>query len=388
MTTEVKAAVDAMNEAFAGFVKRNDQRIVDLETNVGARLDTLSDAIDRVNGASRASSPGELDGVYAALGEFAVSGNPSALTKASPRGAMTVESNPDGGYAVPPEMTGELIRRIQDVSPVRQVARISSTTSDEYQILGTSSFAGGAWVGETDSRADTATPGLLVNAIKVHEQYCQPKASQKLLDSAIYDIGTWLVEEGAENFGAMEGLAFVSGDGVLKPRGFTTYTTSSDDDPDRDVTAMQYVPTGNATAFKADPDGPDAFIDIIQKSRPRYRRNAVWMMNSATLAAVRKMQDSNGSYLFQPSMLAGEPDRILGYRVVVAEDMADLGAGAFPVAFGDFSQGYRIVDHAVGLSLLRDPYTDKPNVRFYMTRRVGGAVVDFNAIKLLKCATS
>ena len=213
------------------------------------------------------------------------------------------------------------------------------------------------------------------------------KASQQLLDDAAIDVGLWLVGKVSTRFAQKEGAAFVSGDGVGKPRGFVDYgaTAVTTDDATRPWGKLQYVPTGVADNFGTTPG--DALIDLTAELKSEYLPNASWLMNRRSAAKVRKFKDGDGNYLWQPNAQQGNPPLLLGYPVRLAEDMPSVGAGTFPVAFGDFRRGYTIVER-LGLRVLRDPYSEKPYVLFYCYNRVGGDVTNFEAIKLLKCATS
>ena len=208
-----------------------------------------------------------------------------------------------------------------------------------------------------------------------------------MLDDAFFDVETWLAEELSEEFAEKEGTAFVLGDGVSKPKGFRTYPTEATADSSRDFGTLQYVPTGVADGFPAT-DKADILIDLTTTLRAPYRKGAVWLMNSSSLAVVRKFKDSNGDYIWRAGLIEGQPSLLLGYPVYEVEDMPSIGAGSFPIAFGNFKRGYTITDHVKGVRLLRDPYTNKPYVHFYTTKRVGGGIVNSQAIKLLKIATS
>ena len=254
--------------------------------------------------------------------------------------------------------------------------------------------ASGGWVGEKASRADTNTPGVGEQTIEVFEQYAQPKATQRLLDDAEVDIEAWLAGKIADILTRTENTAFVSGNGVNKPKGFLGYASAAvtTADASRDWGKLQYIATGAAGAF-ASPNASasrlpaDVLIDLIQATKPLYRANGRFAMNRATAGAVRKLKDGDNNYLWQPSIVAGQPDQLLGYPVSELEDMPDIASNTFSIAFGDFRRGYQVIDRQ-GIRVLRDPYTEKPFVKFYTTKRVGGDVTDFDAIKLLKFGTS
>lgn len=304
--------------------------------------------------------------------------------------ALSVGVEADGGYWVTPEISDRVIARQFDTSPIRAIANVVTIGSDAIEFpTDSNDIATGGWVGESDARAETATPEVAMKRIPVHEQFANPRATQKLLDDAAFPVEQWLADKIADKFLRDENAAFVSGNGVSKPRGYLDYgaaATTGDDDA-RAWGVLQYVPSGNASGFAATAPG-DALIDLVHKLKAVYRARAVWVMNRATAAAIRKFKDQQDNYLWPVgSLQQGQPERLLGFPVVEAEDMPDVAAGALPVAFGDFMAGYQIVDRQ-GIRTLRDPFTAKPFVQFYTTKRVGGDVVDFDAIKLFKIATS
>jgi HK97 family phage major capsid protein len=206
------------------------------------------------------------------------------------------------------------------------------------------------------------------------ELFANPAASQAMLDDAAFDVESWLAGEIATEFARAEGAAFVSGDGVNKPRGFLTGTPTDEPDDERAFGTLQYLATGAAGAFPAS-SPQDRLIDLIQSLRTPYRQGAAFVMNSATLARIRKFKTADGAFLWQPAMASGRPDTLLGYPVVEAEDMPDIAADSFAIAFGNFRAGYLIAERSE-TSILRDPFTHKPFVHFYAVKRVGGAVTN------------
>jgi HK97 family phage major capsid protein len=218
------------------------------------------------------------------------------------------------------------------------------------------------------------------------ELFANPAASQAMLDDAAFDVEAWLAGEIATEFARAEGSAFISGDGVNKPKGFLTGTPTDEPDDERAFGTLQYLATGNAGAFPAS-SPQDVLIDLIQTLRTPYRQGAAFVMNSATLARIRKFKTADGAFLWQPAMASGQPDTLLGYPVVEAEDMPDIAADSFSIAFGNFRAGYLIAERQE-TSILRDPFTHKPFVHFYAVKRIGGAVTNSEAIKLLKFGVS
>jgi HK97 family phage major capsid protein len=308
------------------------------------------------------------------------------------RNALKVGSDPDGGYWVPATASTKIIQRLFETSPMRSVADIMVIGTDRLELpKDVNEGTSGGWVGETQSRTETATPQTGTHVIPAHEQYAEPRATQKLLDDAVVDVESWLSAKIADILTRTENTAFVSGTGVSKPRGFLDYgsAATATDDSGRAWGILQLVNTGTSGGFgefdstNADNVGP--LIDIVHKVKGAYRQGAVWTMNRNTLAEVRKLRDGNGNLIWQPSLQVGNPNTLLGFPIVEFEDMADIAADSLSIAFGNFRIGYQIVDR-FGIRVLRDPYTSKPFVKFYTTKRVGGDVINFDAIKLLKFA--
>jgi HK97 family phage major capsid protein len=237
------------------------------------------------------------------------------------------------------------------------------------------------WVAETAGRPETATPSFAEIAPPMGELYANPAASQAMLDDAAFDVEQWLAGEIATEFARAEGAAFVNGTGVNRPRGFLSEPVAADADGARAFGTLQYVPSGAAGAFGANPQ--DRLIDLVQALRSPYRQGASFVMNSATLSTIRKVKTADGAFLWQPGLIEGRPDTLLGYPVVEAEDMPDIGANTLSIAFGNFRIGYLIAERQE-TQILRDPFTNKPFVHFYATKRVGGAVVNSEAIKLMR----
>lgn len=287
----------------------------------------------------------------------------------------------DGGYAVPRELDAMIGRVLKDISPIRQIAQVVQTGSAGYRKLVTGNGTSSGWVSEAAARPVTATPTFYEIAPPSGELYANPAASQTMLDDAAFDLEAWLAEEIATEFARAEGAAFVNGTGVNQPKGFLKATLSSADDAARAFGSVQYVGSGNATGFDTAPEAK--LIDLVHTLKAAHRQGASWVMNSATMAAVRKLKTSDGAFLWQPGLIEGQPDRLLGYPICEAEDMPDIGAGTTPIAFGNFRAGYLIAERSA-TSILRDPFSNKPFVHFYATKRVGGQVLDSDAIKLLK----
>lgn len=298
--------------------------------------------------------------------------------------AMSVGSDPAGGYWVDPAMSNKLATKIFESSPIRQIANVETIGTDALEGAKDLEEASTGWVGETEARTETSTPTVGEWRIPVFEQYAMPKTTQKLLDDASRDVGAWLTNKVSGKMARTENTAFLVGDGDKKPRGLMTPTFVSTADATRAWGEVQFIGTGVSADFPAAPAGWNIFIDTIAAVKAPYRQNAKWVMNRSTLAASMKEQDSNGQYFWTSDLTSnGFGFRVLNFPVVEAEDMADIAANSLSIAFGNFQEAYTIVDRA-GIVVLRDPFTDKPHVLFYTTKRVGGDVVNFEAYKAIK----
>lgn len=333
------------------------------------------------------SDPGALREIGEAFRGFIKSGDKSGFVELEKKGMMR-GSDPDGGYAVIPEFSNGITSTLKAVSPMRRLANVRSISTDALEELYDIGDAEAEWVGEVEARPETDSPPLGKWRIPAHELYAMPKASQQLLDDAAIDIGKWLVDKVSKRFAQKEGNAFVLGNGVGKPRGFLDYGAAAvtTDDATRPWGKLQYIATGVDGDFAASAKG-DKLIDLQAELKTGYLPNAVWLMNRRTRAQVRKFKDSQQNYVWQQSLIAGQPDLLLGHPVELDEEMPAIASNSFSVAFGDFRAGYTIVDR-IGIRTLRDPFTAKPYVLFYCYARSGGDVTNFEAIKLLKFATS
>lgn len=291
---------------------------------------------------------------------------------------MSVGSDADGGFWVSPDMSGRMVEFVYETSPVRRLAAVQEISTDALEGDYDLNEAGtGGWVGETETRAgDTATPGVGGWRIPVHEQYAEPRATQKLLDDARIDVEAWLAGKVAAKFGREENTAFVSGNGVARPRGFLTYTAGTPSAAAFD--RVRQVNSGAAAALTS-----DGLVDLVFALKSIYRLGARFGMNRTTEAAVRKLKDGQNNYLWQPDFTQRASASLLGFPIEEMPDMPDVAAGNLPVVFANFAEAYQIVDRA-GIRVLRDPYTTKGRVKFYTTKRVGGGVVGFEAILLQK----
>lgn len=298
--------------------------------------------------------------------------------------SLSTAVNSDGGYLVDPQMSDTISSVMNSTASIRGIANVVNVEATSYDVLVDHTEVGAGWATETDATAETDTPVIDRISIALHELSALPKASQRLLDDAAFDIESWLAGRIADKFADAESLAFVSGDGVNKPRGFLSHTTV--DNSGWTWGNLGYVVTGADGDFVTG-NSADAILDLVYSLDAAYRANATFTMNSKTAGAVRKMKDADGRFLWSDGLAAGEPARLLGYPVLIVEKMPDIASNEYAIAFGDFAKGYTIAERP-DLRILRDPFSAKPNVLFYATKRVGGDVSDFAAIKLLKFGTS
>lgn len=428
MSEEIKkaaSAIDALHAGFEEFKKANDERLAQIEKKGSADVvteaklqkieadlekaqkiadeavlaskrqsrvvtDANGDAVDldrkaqdwaTMNARRRGTVAGsfgaaDMDGYKAAFDTFLRKGE--EVMGPDERKALSVGTDPDGGYVVNPDLSGRIVMKVFESSPMRAYASVQVISSDALEGLFDLNEASSGWVGETDSRGDTNTPQLGKWRIPAHELYAKPKATQKLLDDASINMEAWLASKVAEKFARDEANAFVVGNGSNKPRGFLTYSSGT-----TIPGTIERFDTGVNGAFAAAPNGGDVLINALYGLKQQYRANATWFMNRATLKLTRKLKDSDGAYLWSPGIAAGQPASLLGYPVASFEDMPDPATDSLSIAVGDMREAYQIVDR-LGIRTLRDPYSAKPYVEFYTTKRVGGDVVNFEAIKLIE----
>jgi HK97 family phage major capsid protein len=399
---ELKEAFGEFMTAFEAFKAANDERLDQIErratdTVTADKVERLNQAVDEQKraldemvlagqrpplGVSPAQAPGAREH-KSAFERYVRKGDAGGLDRFEVK-ALSSQSDPDGGYLVPRETENAIDRVLAKVSPMRAIATVRQIGAASFRKPIATAGADSGWVGETVSRSETNAPPIGVVEFPAMELYAMPSATQSLLDDAYINIEQWLADEVQTVFAEQEGAAFVSGDGVNRPRGFLTYATVAD--ASWAWNRIGYIASGAAGAF-ASSNPSDALIDLAYAPRQGYRANGHWLMNRKTEAAVRKLKDGQGNYIWQPGTAPGQPATLLGYPVQEAEDMPDIAANAYAIAFGDFARGYLIVDR-VGVRVLRDPYSAKPYILFYTTKRVGGGVQNFEAIKLMKFALS
>lgn len=405
--TDPAALIREVHTTFAAYREVNDRRIAELEAGRGdvvtnehvdrinASLTELTNTVNAQretidalqlsggNGGNGVSVTADQRAYSAAFGEYFRRGRGEEnLNTLAVQAALTTQSNPDGGFVVPVEMDSQITRVLGIVSAMRQISRVVSTSTGSYKSLVSQGGAGAGWVGEENARPATSTPTLSEIATFVGELYANPAATSTLLEDASVDIAAWLADEVGITFAEQEGAAFISGNGINKPKGFLAYPTVVNDN--YAWGKLGFKVTGAAAAFAAS-NPADAIIDLFYSLKAGYRNNASFLTSDAVMGKVRQMKDGQNNYLWAPPTATG-PDTILGKPVVTDDNMPALAANAFPMAFGDFQRGYLISDRR-GATVLRDPFTNKPYIHFYTTKRVGGGVANFEAIKLLKCST-
>lgn len=393
-SAETTAKVDRINDAITALQAQlaeqndaNDRRIEDIEnrlnrSQIGAgRLGRIDDE-QRVRYAAwqsglqhRRIDPADVDlelirNYTRAFDAYVRTGDTRLFNE------MSVGSDPDGGYLVSPDLSGTIVTMIRETSPIRSIASQQSISTDALEgDLDLDEAGTGGWVSETASRSgDTSTPQIGGWRIEVHEQYAEPRVTQKVLDDSQINVDSWLIAKVADKFARTENTAFVLGDGAGKPRGFMTYPAGVP--APGSWAQIEQVKSGDAALVK-----PDGLIDLVFSLKPAYRQGAVFGMNRLTQRDVRKLKDGQNNYLWQPDFTKLGQATLLGFPIVDMADLDDIGAGNLPIVFGDFRAAYLIVDRA-GISVLRDPYTTKGRVKFYTTKRVGGGCVNFEALKI------
>ena len=413
-TPEARAAMHEMMAAFEAFKGANDARLDEIErknssdtlleekvaridqavASAQARLDRVVSESRRpelgsapsVSAFGRATSPdgGGLEETKAAFDGYLKTGqSPQYFGGLELKAGLSTASN-SAGYVVPEQTERAIERRLMAGSPMREIATVRTVGAGVFRKPVSTAGVASGWVAETAARPETDPATLALLEFPAADLYANPAATQSLLDDALIDLDEWLAAEVEDAFSAQETQAFVTGDGVNKPKGFLSYDIVAE--ADHDWGEIGYVASGAAGAFAT--TGPtDRLIDLVYAPKAQYRPNGRFVMNRKTVSAVRKFKDADGNYIWQPATRAGETASLLGYRVTEIETMPDIAANSAAIAFGDFQRGYLIVDRA-GVRVLRDPYSAKPYVLFYTTKRVGGGVQNFDAIKVMKFAAT
>lgn len=374
---DVRRAVSGFVTQFKGFQAEIETKLQQTEERM-TMLDrkTMTAARTPLAGATEAGAPHKK-----AFNAYVRSGDDDGLRGLELEGkALSSAVNSDGGYLVDPQTSETVKSVLNTTASIRAIASVVNVEATSYDVLVDHTDVGAGWATEASTIAESDTPQIDRITVQLHELSALPKASQRLLDDAAFDIEGWLAGRIADKFARAEAGAFINGDGIDKPKGFLVHAAV-----DNDVWAwgnLGYVPTGVAGEVTA-----DSIVDVVYALGAQYRANASFVMNSKTAGLVRKLKDMDGRFLWSDGLAAGEPARLMGYPVLIAEDMPDAGTDEFAMAFGDFASGYTIAERP-DLRILRDPFSAKPHVLFYATKRVGGDVSDFAAIKLLKFGTS
>ncbi|OLP46871.1 phage major capsid protein [Rhizobium oryziradicis] len=395
------AAFDEFMEAFSEFKQANDQRLGEIEQKLTSDVITR-DKVERINKAmdeqARVIDQLALKKLRPALGRGGAVSLETAERKAAfdayiRRGdetalrdleAKAMATSSDGGYLVPDETDSEIGRRLASISPIRGLATVRQVSGAVLKKPFAPAGMASGWVADTAARPQTDTPQLTELSFPTMELYAMPAATQSLLDDAAVDVEAWIAGEVDIAFAEQEGTAFVLGDGTNKPKGFLAYNTVADNA--WAWGSLGYKASGAAGAFAS--SGPsDVLLDTVYALKAAHRQNGTFVMNRKTQGEIRKFKDADGNYLWLPPAGPGQQASLMGFPIAEAEDMPDIAANAFSIAFGDFKAGYLVVDRT-GVRVLRDPYSAKPYVLFYTTKRVGGGVQNFEAIKLIKFAAN
>ncbi len=379
---QLKAALD-------GFVQEIKSFRAEIKTNLQQHDERLTMLDRKLSIKTRRTALSTGDGGenlhLKAFDAYLRSGDDDALRGLVLEGkGMNTAVNSEGGFLVDPQTSDRIRGVLYASSSLRSIANVVQVEASSFDVLVDHSEIGSGWASETDPVSDSSAPVLDRISIRLHELSAMPKASQRLLEDSAFDVEGWLAERIAQKFARAEAAAFINGDGVDKPRGFLDHAIVTDSLAGWGE--LGYVATGAAGDFLSTKPA-DAIVDLVYALEAGYRANAVFVMNSKTAGAVRKMKDADGRFLWSDGLAAAEPARLMGYPVLIAEDMPDIADGAHAVAFGDFHAGYTIAERP-DLRVLRDPFSAKPHVLFYATKRVGGDVTDFKAIKILKFATT
>lgn len=417
--TEIKQLFEEKQKAFHEYKEANDERIAKLEKQEGvaeveqklARINKeLDERDERIEkqfaelkrfGTAQNGQEQEAE-VKSAFNKLLRSGSSARMTESEVealakkqaemsngrvsasefKSAMIAGSDPDGGYFVLPDLDKSIMKLAQEEIAMMDLAQVVTTSSSVYNKRVRISGSGYTWEGEETHPETTETPKYSVLAFPVHTIAANPSISQELLQDADVNVEAELME--AMNADFVEGIgdALINGNDNRRPRGLLSYPTVME--ANWKWGSLAYTKTGAAAGFAAENAG-DALINTLYSLKTPYLGNATWLMNRSTLAEIRKMKDGQGNYLWQPSFQIGQPDTLLGYGLRLDSKMPNLGAGATPIAFGDFRRGYLVVRRS-GMTLIRDQYTQKPYVVFSTRMRLGGGVQNFEAIKLLKCA--
>lgn len=381
-----------LQKTFEAFKKEHAEQLKDLRK--GQEDVVKAEKVDRINdqlGTLQAALDEQSTMISALqLGGPGVQGQPkdpeysaafrSHFRKGEVKAALNKGADDEGGYLAPVEWDRTITEKLVEVSPMRQIAMVQQISTNGFKKVFNERGTASGWVGETTARPTTATPTLGVMTYNTGELFANPSATQQMLDDSVIELESWLAGEVETEFSYQEGLAFVAGDGTNKPAGFLTYATGAANAAAHPFGAIQVTTAAAAAAIV-----PDELITLAYSLPGAMAQNARFTMNRNSLSAVRKLKDSTNNYLWQPSLSAGQPQTLLSYPITEMAAMPNIATGAIPIAFGDFKRGYLIVDRT-GVRVLRDPYTNKPYVNFYTTKRVGGGLLNPEALRVLRMA--
>jgi len=402
---DINQVIEDLGRSFEAFKAENDKRLKEIETKGGADP-LLTEKVEKINAeiSQIAALKKQIEHVETVAGRGGFGGGHSVLDQAKAEykagfekwfrkgiegnlaqlavqaSASTLDDTA-GGFLVPEEMAATIDRIAGVTSAMRRLASVMSIGTDTYKKLVNQGGANSGWVGEKSARVETATPTLAEIAINTKEIYAMPAATQTLLDDSSVDIAAWLGNEVAIEFAEEEGQAFIKGNGVNKPKGLEAYSTVAN--ASYAWGKIGHIASGATSTFT----NADKLFDLQHALKPIYRNGASFLMNDATLLHIRKFKDGEGNYLWRPGLLEGAPDTLLGKPVEIDDNVADIGQNTYPIYFANFKRAYLIIDR-LGIRVLRDPYSSKPYILFYTTKRVGGGIVMYEAIKTLKVATS
>jgi len=401
---ELKETIESIGRAFEQFKAENDARLKEIEKK-GSADPLLAEKVEKINadltalGAMKkqleaietAVARGQYPGGGTAKDKEVIArakafthlmrGNIDSVKDMEIQASASTLSDPDGGFTVPEEVDTAIDRVQGTLSAMRRLATVRAISTDTYKKLVNQGGATSGWVAEKGTRAETSTPTLKEIAINTKELYAMPAATQILLDDSRVDIGAWLAEEVGIEFNEEEGAAFISGNGVEKPKGIAAYSMVAN--ASYAWGKVGYIAGGHASLL----NNMDKLIDLQHALKTSYRNGAAWLMNDATCGVIRKFKDGDGNYIWRPGLMEDKPDTLLGKPVEYDDNVDDIGANKYPIFYANFKRAYLIIDR-LGTRVLRDPYTSKPYVLFYTTKRVGGGIVMYEAIKALKIANN
>jgi len=399
---DLKEMIETIGQSFEEFKAANDLRIKELEK--GKSDPVLAEKVDKISAdlSKMAEMKKQLEAIETAVAKMDFPGggdtNPNAKIKKAHakafdtwfrkgiegdlkdlqiQASLSTLSDPDGGFLVPEEMEATIDRIATTVSAMRRICTVRRIGTSEYKKLVSQGVSDAGWVAEKGSRAETDTPTLRQIIINTKELYANPAITQEMLDDARLDVAAWLGDEVSMDFNEQEGDAFIGGNGVEKPKGIAAYTMVAN--ASYAWGKVGYIASGHATQL----NNADKLIDLQHALKSVYRNGAVWLMADSTVNQIRKLKDGEGNYLWRPGLAENASDTLLGKPVEVDDNVDAIGKDKYAVFFGNFKRGYLIVDR-YGIRVLRDPYSNKPYIHFYTTKRVGGGIVMYEAIKALK----